>query len=153
MSGLDGFVLIFSLLTAQGHASLWLCMASRFLLHPVFSLKAVLSQLYVQQSANTALALPTSQSSTCQPAHPQNPAAVQHGGGRWKKGGEDKYKTEEKRKERLRKNGGGRNGLWSKDRKQFRAIRTEKKRQSAGDWKASSSNLHRIHHLRGQTLS
>ncbi|KAI9547886.1 hypothetical protein NQZ68_012903 [Dissostichus eleginoides] len=39
-------------------------MASRFLLHAAFYLKAMLSQLSVPQSANAALALSTSQSST-----------------------------------------------------------------------------------------
>lgn len=83
-------------------------MASRFLLHAAFYLKAMLSQLSVPQSANAALALSTSQSSTCQPALPQNPAAVQRGGG----GNGEQIQMEEKREREIKKkNEGGRNGL------------------------------------------
>lgn len=144
---LDGFESISSLLTAQGHGSLWLCTALRFLLHAVFSLKAVLSQLSVPQSANAALALLTSQSSTCQPTHPHNPCTME--GAEMEK---IKKKMEEKQRKILKKETEAGNGLWSKRQKTILSGKNRKS-QSAQDQKASSSNLHRIHHLRGQTLS
>lgn len=60
-------------------------------------------------------------------------------------------KTDKKgKKESERKKREAGVGCGAKDRKLFRAVSGE--RQSTRDWKASSSNLHSIHHLRGQTL-
>lgn len=119
---LDGFESISSLLTAQGHGSLWLCTASRFLLHAVFSLKAVLSQLSVPQSANAALALLTSQSSTCQPTHPHNPCTVE--GAEMEKIKKKKWKKSRERFRKKRQRQGM--GCGAKHRKQFGAVRIEK---------------------------
>lgn len=83
----------------------------------------MLSQLFVTQSANAALALSTSQSSTCQPAQPRKPAAVQYGGS----GGGEDIKNGRRRERKIEKKMRAAGmGCRAKDRKQFRAVRVGK---------------------------